>query len=34
MEWPHLLEQALRAHYLFEKDVDYVVKGDERRVRS
>ena len=30
MEWPHLLEQALRAHYLFFKDKDYIVtKGDE-----
>jgi len=29
MEWPHLLEQALRAHHLFKKDVDYVVKDGE-----
>ena len=29
MEWPHLLEQSLRAHYLFKKDVDYVVKDGE-----
>jgi len=25
MEWPHLLEQSLRAHVLFEKEKDYVV---------
>jgi preprotein translocase subunit SecA len=25
MEWPHLLEQALRAHVTFEKEKDYVV---------
>ncbi len=25
MEWPHLLEQALRAHIVFEKEKDYVV---------
>ena len=29
MEWPHLLEQALRAHYIFKLDVDYVVKDGE-----
>jgi preprotein translocase subunit SecA len=29
MEWPHLLEQALRAQYLFHKDVDYVVRDGE-----
>ncbi len=29
MEWPHLLEQALRAHHLFQKDVDYVVQRGE-----
>ncbi len=26
MEWPHLMEQALRAHLAFEKDKDYVVQ--------
>jgi len=26
MEWPHLLEQALRAHVVFERDKDYVVQ--------
>ena len=25
MEWPHLLEQSLRAHVTFEKEKDYVV---------
>ena len=25
MEWPHMLEQALRAHVTFEKEKDYVV---------
>ncbi|MGC9454427.1 MAG: preprotein translocase subunit SecA [Phycisphaerae bacterium] len=26
MEWPHLMEQALRAHLVFERDKDYVVR--------
>ena len=25
MEWPHLMEQAMRAHVVYEKDKDYVV---------
>jgi preprotein translocase subunit SecA len=29
MEWPHLLEQALRAHHLYERDDEYVVAQDE-----
>ncbi|HMS15382.1 MAG TPA: preprotein translocase subunit SecA [Planctomycetota bacterium] len=29
MEWPHLLEQSLRAHHLFSLDVDYVVQAGE-----
>jgi preprotein translocase subunit SecA len=29
MEWNHHVHQALRAHALFEKDVDYVVKDGE-----
>ncbi len=30
MQWPHLLEQALRAHHLFFRDKDYMVgQGDE-----
>ncbi len=32
MEWPHLLEQALRAHHLYTKDDEYVVQdGEEGR---
>ncbi len=26
MEWPHLMEQALRAHLVFERDKEYVVR--------
>ncbi len=26
---PHVLDQALKANYLFEKDVDYVISGNE-----
>ena len=26
MEWPHLMEQALRAHIVFEREKDYVVQ--------
>ncbi len=26
MDWPHLMEQALRAHLVFERDKDYVVQ--------
>jgi preprotein translocase subunit SecA len=29
MDWPHLIDQALRAHNLYRRDKDYVVKGDE-----
>ncbi len=29
MEWPHHIEQALRAHHLFKKDVNYVVKDGD-----
>jgi len=25
MEWPHMLEQAIRAHVVFEREKDYVV---------
>jgi preprotein translocase subunit SecA len=28
-DWPHLLEQALRAHHIYEKDKDYVVKDGQ-----
>jgi preprotein translocase subunit SecA len=30
MEWPHLMEQALRAHVVYEKDRDYVVERGQR----
>ena len=26
MEWPHLIDNSLKAHYLYKRDVDYVVK--------
>ena len=29
MEWPHLLEQSLRAHVVYERDKDYVVREGE-----
>lgn len=29
MDWPHHIEQALRAHELFKRDRDYVTKGGE-----
>lgn len=29
MEWPHLLDNALRAHFLFKRDVNYVVERNE-----
>jgi preprotein translocase subunit SecA len=29
MEWPHLLDQALRAHHLYRLDKEYVVRGDD-----
>ncbi|MHC5009980.1 MAG: preprotein translocase subunit SecA [Planctomycetota bacterium] len=28
-DWPHLLEQALRAHHIYGRDKDYVVKEGE-----
>ncbi len=28
MEWPHLLDNSLKAHYLYQRDVRYVVKDD------
>ncbi len=30
MEWPHLMEQALRAHVVYEKDKEYVVERGQR----
>ena len=29
MHWPHLIDNSLKAHYLYIKDVNYVVKPDE-----
>jgi len=29
VEWPHLIENALRAHKVYERDKDYVVQNDE-----
>ncbi len=30
MEWPHLMEQSMRAHVVYEKDKDYVVERGPR----
>src|SRR6185295_9830539 len=30
MEWPHLMEQSLRAHVVYEKDKDYMIGRDPR----
>jgi len=30
MEWPHLMEQAMRAHVVYERDKDYVVERGAR----
>ncbi len=29
VQWPHLLDQAMRAHLVYEKDVDYVVQNGQ-----
>ncbi|MFO0973289.1 MAG: SEC-C metal-binding domain-containing protein [Phycisphaerae bacterium] len=29
MEWPHLIENSVRAHVVYDRDVDYVVKDGE-----
>lgn len=29
MEWPHLIDNALKAHYIYKLDVNYVVKDGE-----
>jgi len=29
MEWPHLIDNALKAHHLYKRDVNYVVQGNE-----
>jgi preprotein translocase subunit SecA len=29
MQWPHLIDNSLKAHYLYKRDVNYVVQGGE-----
>ena len=29
MEWPHFIEQSLRAHHLFKRDTDYILKDGQ-----
>ena len=29
MEWPHLLDNSLKAHFLYKRDVNYVVEGGD-----
>jgi preprotein translocase subunit SecA len=29
MEWPHLIDNALKAHHLYKRDVNYVVQNNE-----
>lgn len=29
MEWPHLIDNALRAHHLYKRDVNYIVRDGE-----
>ena len=29
MEWPHLIDNALKAHHLYKRDVNYVVEHDD-----
>ena len=29
MDWPHLIDQALRAHHLYRLDKEYVVRGED-----
>ena len=29
MEWPHLLDNALKAHHLYRKDINYVIQNGE-----
>ena len=29
MEWPHLIDNALKAHYLYRRDYEYMVENDE-----
>ncbi|REJ80792.1 MAG: preprotein translocase subunit SecA [Planctomycetota bacterium] len=32
MEWPHLIDNALKAHHLYKRDVNYVVEMHEGRM--
>ncbi len=29
MEWPHLIDNSLKAHWLYKRDVNYMIQGDE-----
>jgi preprotein translocase subunit SecA len=29
MDWPHLIDNSLKAHHLYKRDVNYVVEGDK-----
>ena len=29
MEWPHLIDNALKAHHLYKRDVNYIVQDDQ-----
>jgi preprotein translocase subunit SecA len=29
MEWPHLIDNALKAHHLYKRDVNYMIQDDE-----
>ncbi|MGL4594541.1 MAG: preprotein translocase subunit SecA, partial [Thermoguttaceae bacterium] len=29
MEWPHLIDNSLKAHHLYKLDVNYMINGDE-----
>ena len=29
MEWPHLIDNSLKAHFLYRRDREYMVRGDE-----
>jgi preprotein translocase subunit SecA len=29
MDWPHLIDNSLKAHFLYKLDVNYVIQGDE-----
>ena len=29
MEWPHLIDNSFKAHWLYKRDVNYMVQGDE-----